>query len=334
MTFPRALSRLSLLAAVLPAVLWWAGADALADSVTETRLLMGTIVTVTVSGMPENQARVAIERALGAMAEVDREMARIPGTPLWKLNQAGRGVVSVPLLEVVQGALTWARRTCGVFDPTVAPLLDVWDFQGSPHAPPSAGSLGDALRRVGWGRVRVDPRTRRVELGGTSLDLGGIAKGYALERASAALRRAGCAHFLVDAGGDVLVAGRKGGKPWRVGIQQPRDPNALLRIVEPSRGVLLTSGDYQRGFEWKGERYHHLLDPRTGQPARGCRSVTLWAPKATLLPSAAVFVLGPRDGLALAASVPGVEALVVDAQGQVRETPGFERVAPTARIDR
>lgn len=127
------------------------------------------------------------------------------------------------------------------------------------------------------------------------------------------------------------MAGKKGGKAWRVGIQNPRDPGALLRIVEPAEGVLLTSGDYQRGYEWRGERFHHLMDPRTGQPSRGCQSVTVWVPRATAIPSAAVFLLGPRDGLALAATVPGAEALVVDAGGAVHESSGFSRVAPASR---
>ncbi|MBI5015391.1 MAG: FAD:protein FMN transferase [Deltaproteobacteria bacterium] len=306
-------------------------APARAATTTETRFLLGTVVTITLSGLSDPRAKPALDAAFEAVAAVDQEMARRPGTALWRLNEAGGGVVSPELAEVLGASLEWARRTRGAFDPTVAPLLDLWDLLAGPHPPPSPVALRGALGRVGWERVRWNPAERRVDLGGTALDLGGIAKGYALDRAAAALRRAGVRDFLVDAGGDVLVAGSKDGTPWRVGIQHPRDSDALLRVVEPRDGVLLTSGDYQRAFSWQGETFHHLLDPRTGQPVRSCQAVTVWAPRPTAVPSAAVFLLGPEAGLALLASIPGTEALVVDARGQVRETAGFRRVAPARR---
>lgn len=313
---------LLLLGALLPAP------PALASPTTETRFLLGTVITVTLWNPPADLTRPALDAAFEAFAAVDREMARRPGTALWRLNQDGGGLVSPEMAEVLDASLQWARRTKGLFDPTVAPLLDLWDIPSGPHPPPSPQAIRQARGRVGWERVRWDPRTRRVDLGGTALDFGGIAKGYALERAAAALRRAGARNFLVDAGGDVLVAGSKAGRPWRVGIQHPRDPDAFLRVVEPREGVLLTSGDYQRAYTWKGETFHHLLDPRSGTPARACRAVTVWAPRPTLVPSAAVFLLGPEEGLSLLASVAGAEGLVVDAAGGVRETPGFARVAP------
>jgi thiamine biosynthesis lipoprotein len=295
---------------------------------TETRLLLGTVVKVTLWGAAPPGP--AADDAFAAVAAVDGEMARRPGTALDRLNRAGGGTVSEALGRVVSAALEWARRSRGTFDPTVAPLLDLWDVGAAPHPPPSPQALRRALARVGWQRVHLDPASRRIDLGGTALDLGGIAKGFALDAAARALRARGLKDFLIDAGGDVLVAGSKGGRPWRVGIQDPSDPGSLLRVVEPRDGVLLTSGDYQRAFEWKGVRYHHLLDPRTGLPSRNCRSATLWAPAATSIPSAAVFLLGPGDGLALAGTVPGVEALLVDARGRVVETPGFARAAPPA----
>jgi thiamine biosynthesis lipoprotein len=228
---------------------------------------------------------------------------------------------------VVEAALDWARRTDGAFDPTVAPLLDLWEPWDSPHRPPGEEGLRGALGRTGWRRVRWDRASRRLDLGGGALDLGGIAKGFALDAAAEALRARGVTNFLIDAGGDVAVAGSKGGKPWRVGLRHPREPGRLLRVTEPPEGVLLTSGDYQRAFEWEGTTYHHLLDARTGLPSRACRSVTLWAPRAADLPSAAVFLLGPRVGLALARSVAGVEALIVDGGGGIVETPGFPKAA-------
>ncbi len=297
--------------------------------VSESRFLMGTLVTVTVWGLPEPDARAAMDGAFRAMARVDREMARRPDTPLGVLNRKGRARVPEGLWQVVSAALGWARRTGGAFDPTVAPLLDLWDFLAGPHPPPPSGDLAEALARTGWHRVRLDPDRQRIDLGGTRIDLGGIAKGYAVDRAVDALRSAGARDFLVDAGGDLYVAGTKGGRPWRIAIQHPR-ADRYLRIVEPLEGALVTSGDYERFFEWDGRRYHHILDPRTGRPARGCQSVTVWAPAAADADAlaTAVFVLGPEQGLKLLEREPGVEGLIVASDGAVFETPGFGRVAP------
>ena len=298
----------------------------------ETRFLMDTLVTLTVWGAQDDEARRAVSAAFEALEAVDREMAGVPGTPLWDLNQAGHGVLSPRMADVLTASIRWARRTGGTFDPTVAPLLDLWDIPAGPHSPPSADAVASALVRVGWQRVSWDAAGRRVELGGTSLDFGGIAKGYALDRAAEALRGAGVRDFIVDAGGDLFVSGAKGKDRWRVGVQHPRDHDRLLRVVTPQEGAFVTSGDYERFFEWEGRRFHHILDPRSGYPASGCRSVTVWAPTALDADAlaTALFVLGPELGLALLKDVPQAEALFVDSEGRVVETDGFSRVAPEA----
>ena len=296
----------------------------------EGRFLMDTLVTVTVWGLSETRSDEALDAAFAALEAVDREMARIPGTPLSLLNEGGGGRPLPATAEVVEASLAWARGTSGAFDPTVAPLLDLWAVWEGPHPPPSPAQVQEALARVGWQRVRWDPAAGALDLGGTELDLGGIAKGYALDKAAEALRSRGAADFIVNAGGDLFVAGSKGDAPWKVGIQHPRGPEPFLRVVAPREGSLVTSGDYERAYEWEGERYHHVVDPRTGRPARGCRSVTIWAPRAIDADAlaTAVFVLGPERGMELLEADGRAEGLVVDAAGVVRETPGFGRVAP------
>jgi thiamine biosynthesis lipoprotein len=296
----------------------------------ETRFLMDTLATLTLFDVPEERAAGVFAAAFAALEAVDREMARMPETPLRQLNEAGRGKVSSSVAEVLTAALAWARRTQGSFDPTVAPLLDLWDIPSGPHPPPDASAVAKTRARVDWRRVVWDGAAREVDLGGTDLDFGGIAKGYAIDRAAEALRAAGVANFLLNVGGDLYLAGSKGKAPWRVGLQHPRDPDAFLRVVAPVEGALVTSGDYERTYLWEGQRIHHILDPRTGYPARHCQSVTVWA--ATALDAdalaTAVFVLGPKDGLALLKTRPPAEGLVVDAEGRSFETAGFERVAP------
>ncbi len=312
-------------------VVAYASARRPAKPVTETRFLMDTLVTVTVAGMPEADARASASAAFDAMEAVDREMARREGTPLWELNRSGGGPVGPATREVLDAALAWARRTRGAFDPTVGRLMDLWDIPSGPHPPPPPDDVDVALAHVGWDRVRLGPAG--ADLGGTEVDLGGIAKGYAIDRAAEALRARGARGFIVNAGGDLYVAGSRGDRPWMIGIQHPRDPREFLRVVSPMEGALVTSGDYERFYMWQGERIHHILDPRTGYPARGCRSVTVWAPTAADADAlaTAAFVLGPEDGLALLERQPGVEGLLVGSDGAVVETPGFSRVAPGVR---
>jgi len=302
---------------------------------TETRLLMGTVVKVSLWGGGD-PARASLARAFEAMEAVDREMGRRPGTALWELNRAGKGTLSGPMAAVLEASLRWARKSGGAFDPTVAPLMDLWDIPSGPHPPPQEAALALAVARVGWGRVRWEAKERRVNLGGSELDFGGIAKGYAVDQAVKALRSAGASDFIVDAGGDLFVAGARGERPWKVGIQDPRAPDQLLRVVEPREGAFVTSGDYENAFFWEGRRIHHIMDPHRGHPAAGCQSVTVWALSATdaVALAKAAFVLGPTEGLSFLESEGDAEGLIVDAQGRVLETSGFSRVAPTAGADR
>jgi thiamine biosynthesis lipoprotein len=300
--------------------------------VAEARFLMDTLVELTLYGVDQARAPDAFDAAFRALEAVDREMARNPGTPLQRLNDDDGGQVSEPMAEVLSASLFWARRTRGAFDPTVAPLLDLWDIPSGPHPPPDPAAVEGARSRVGWEQLTWHSGSRRVSLRGTALDFGGIAKGYAIDRAAEALRTQGLQNFLLNVGGDLYVAGSKGRAPWKIGIQHPRDPGAFLRIVAPLVGALVTAGDYGRAYTWEGERFHHILDPRTGYPARGCQSVTIWAPSAIEADAlaTAVFVLGPEEGLALLEAEPGVEGLVVDAGGDIFATSGFARVTPNA----
>ncbi|NLG70187.1 MAG: FAD:protein FMN transferase [Firmicutes bacterium] len=303
---------------------------------------MGTFVQVVAAGAG---AQAAADAALEEVARLDRLLNRFDATsPVAAINaQAGRGMVEVPaeVGEVVTLALDVARRTGGAFDPTVAPLVDAWGFgaveRGEPPSrPPSPQAIEEARQRVDYTAVRLEREGDAVLVGlaraGMALDLGGIAKGYAADRALAVLRAHGVSSALVDVGGEIAVLGRRpatasdreDGEGWRVGIQHPRDPRGLVTTVELTTGAVATSGDYERLFEWEGRRYHHLIDPRTGWPATGLVSVSVLHESAAVADAlaTAVMVLGPRRGQALVREWPGAHAILVDESLRVTRVQG------------
>lgn len=296
----------------------------------ESRYLMGTEVSISLAGVSKERARRGFELAFGALEEVDREMSGRPGSPLHLLNTSGSGKVSQGLFQVVSDALRFAALSGGAFDPTVAPLLDLWKIETGPHPPPTPPEREKARQQVGFSRVKTDPASLFVDLGGTRLDLGGIAKGYGVDRASEALKALGIENFIVDAGGDLYLSGAKNGAAWKVGLADPREPAKFLKVLSPRAGAIVTSGDYERFYEWEGVRHHHIIDPSTALPATASRSVTVWAKTAQEADalSTALFVLCPEKGLLLLKTLEGPEALIVDSSGLIFESPGFSNAAP------
>jgi thiamine biosynthesis lipoprotein len=290
---------------------------------------MGTLVEITVVADPD-KARSAVEAAFEEIKRVERLTSFHQPSALTSLNeQAGHGPVKTDpeLAELAEASLKIAAQTGGAFDPTVGPLSRLWGFSGAaePRLPMQA-EIDSALSKVGWKRVRIDISASTVDLPerGMSLDLGGIAKGYALNRAATVLKDLGTRSALVNAGGDIIAIGEKSsGKPWRIGVQDPRDQKGILAVVELKGRAIVTSGDYERVFFINDERYHHILDPKTGYPARGMQSVTIVFSDAVIVDglSVAVFVAGPKKGMEMIQSVPGAAGLLVDAAGELHLSP-------------
>jgi thiamine biosynthesis lipoprotein len=284
---------------------------------------MGTLVEITVAA-PRERALEAAQAVIDEIKRVEDLASFHKDSKLAKVNaHAGKGPVKTDpeLLALIENALDCARETQGAFDPTIGPLTRLWNFSGGgdPRLP-SPEEIGQAREKVGWSRIRMDREAGTVEAPdeGMALDLGGIAKGYALDRARSALERLGVRNALVNAGGDVLILGEKDpGLPWRVGIQDPRSPKEIMGLVHASDCFVVTSGDYERRIEVNGKTYHHILDPRTGYPAEGVRSVTVKAPQGWLADglSTGVFVLGAEKGGDLIKRLQGTAALIVNAQG-------------------
>lgn len=213
----------------------------------------------------------------------------------------------------------------GVFDVTFHALGDLWKFGDAAEAEPKLPDPKTVAARkklVDYRKIVLDPKALSVTVPrGMRVDLGGIAKGYAVDRAVKVLRDGGLTSFLAQAGGDLYGAGRKpDGSPWVSGIQDPRGaPGSFFASIQLTDHAFSTAGDYARFFVVNGRRYHHIIDPRTGYPATACRSVTVWAADAFTADAIddAVFILGPEKGLALVESLPDVGAVIVDAKNQV-----------------
>lgn len=291
---------------------------------------MGTRIDVT---LPE---RAGAADAVDAVASTFREVEETSnewraGTPLAQVNAAAGGdPVPVPdeVRALVRRGVAIGDLTDGAFDVTWAAVWDLWDFHAADPRPPDRGVLAARVRLIDHTRVQIDDHagTLRLPEAGMKLGLGAIAKGWALDRSAGALRERGFHDFLVSAGGQVYAGGTRGGRPWRVGVRDPdggRDD--VSRVLEATDLSVSTSGDYERFFVHEGVRYHHILDPDTGLPARGTRSATVVSPDATLADalSTAVFVLGPVEGIALAERLPDVDALVIDEAGAVHATSGL-----------
>lgn len=296
---------------------------------------MGTVLEVAVPAGP--RAEVAARVVFDTFAEVDQRMSEWrPDSPLTRVNQAAGGAaVPVPadVLALVRRGLEIGDLTGGAFDLTWAALWGLWDFQAASPQVPAPQEIAARVARVDYRRVEVDAAasTLRLPDKGMALGTGGIAKGWALDLSAQRLRDAGVSDYLISGGGQVLAAGRHGGAPWLIGLRDPRGPltDAFATLaLAPDPGEALsvsTSGDYEHFFEAGGVRYHHILDPRTGMPARGLRAASVVATDATLADalSTALFVLGADAGLALVATLPGVEAVLVDDAGRVHASAGL-----------
>jgi thiamine biosynthesis lipoprotein len=231
--------------------------------------------------------------------------------------------------EVLLMAKQISEWTGGKFDVTFSALSDIWRFDHDRDGRvPSSGEIAARLPLVDYTALQLDDAagTAFLTRRGMRAHLGGIGKGYAVDRAASILRSHGLSDFMIQAGGDLSVAGRRGARPWRVGIRNPRGPeDSTFAAIDVTDATVSTSGDYERAFVRDGRRYHHILDPDTGEPAARSRSVTIVSRNAAMADalSTAVFIMGPEDGMALVERLPDVEAVIVGADNTVQVSSGL-----------
>jgi thiamine biosynthesis lipoprotein len=279
---------------------------------------------------------VATDLARAAVAEARRIETKFsryrPTSVVSQINDEAGGapvVIDEETESLIRAALDMAVLTEGRFDPTVGVLRQVWDFKNAVIPPDAA--IQALLPRVNAGAVRLRYGTVQLAQEGMELDLGGVGKEYAADRVAELLKSRGVESALVNLLGDVRTVGKRGdGKPWVIGVQDPRDRSRCRFAIRAKEDCgVATSGDYERGFEREGIRYHHILDATTGHPARGLASVTVVAPaafEAGRLATAA-FLLGPELGLQLLESSPSVEGALITESGELLATSGMATIS-------
>ena len=294
------------------------------------RVIMGTFSRMVVLADSDGQATACIEAAFDQQRRVDALMSYHNGeSELNRVNRLAAGepvAVNERTFDVLQQAVRFSTLSDGAFDVTVGPLVDLWRSAGEANEPPSEAALAEGRRKVGYEKLILDAdeRTLRFAVEGMRVDLGGIAKGYAIDQSIAAMKQRGAVGGMVDIGGDVRCFGRppKGQTHWRIGLQDPTVPpddlvpGTPLLVLQLSDGTVTTSGDYRRFTEVKGRRQSHIMDTQTGRGANKLVSVTIIAPDATTADAlaTAVSVLGREKGLALIEQLDGVEAILIPAE--------------------
>ena len=306
-------------------------APAKAEWFGEARPMMGTEISVSLWSDDAAAAEATIEAVFAEAARIDRMMSTYrDDSAIAAINRCAADdwvETERELFELIDRSIALSRLTDGAFDITYDSVGQHYDFRAGER--PDAETLERELARIDYRHIALDPtRTRpavRFALPGVRINLGGIAKGYVVERGVAILRRHGVRHGVVTAGGDSRLLGDRRGQPWLVGIRDPRQEDAVAMRLPLENEAISTSGDYERYFEEDGVRYHHIIRPATGEPAGGVHSATVIGPDAVMTDalSTSVFVLGIDAGLRLIAALPAYEAVAIDAAGRVYFSDGL-----------
>jgi thiamine biosynthesis lipoprotein len=295
---------------------------------------MGTELKVSVWTSDDVRAEAATAAVFGEFDRLDGLMSVWKeGSDIVRLNAAA-GVAPVAVSRETREVLTIAHQiseqTGGAFDVTFAALSGLWKFddQDKDGTVPDSREIRRRLPFINYRELVVDEAagTALLKRKGMRVNLGGIGKGYAVDRAVEILRGRGLRDFMVQAGGDMYVSGKRGDRAWRLGIRDPRGPaDRVFAALDLTDGTFSTSGDYERFFMKNGRRYHHILDLSVGEPATKCRSVTLVTERAVIADALAkgVFILGPDEGMALIERTPGVSGVIVSAKNEVSISSGL-----------
>lgn len=290
---------------------------------------MGTEVSVRLWHEDPDRGRELVDAVFAEVGRINQLMSTyIEDSRISDINRraATEPVPAGPeLYELIRRALDISVLTRGAFDITYDSVGQYYDFRK--HQRPDAETLAEESRLIDYRFVELDPKAGTVSFRrqGVRINLGGIAKGYAVERGVGVLRAAGVRHAIVTAGGDSRLLGDRRGQPWMVGIRDPREEGRVAISIPLENEAVSTSGDYERYFDEDGVRYHHILVPATGEPAGGVHSATVFGPDAVFTDalSTSVFVMGVEEGMRLIGALPDYESIIIDAEGRIFYSDGL-----------
>jgi thiamine biosynthesis lipoprotein len=299
-----------------------------------TDAIMGTRIYVELWDTDAPHGEAAIDAVMAEMRRIDELMSHYkPESQLSQINQhaADHPVqVDQELFDLIKLSTHYSQITEGAFDITYASVGYLYNYPE--HVRPTEAQIKAALPAVNWRNMKFDDAHHSVffEHKGMRIDLGGIGKGYAVDRGIDILQKRGIQHAVVTAGGDTRIIGDHMGRPWLVAIRHPDDANKVVTRIPLSDAAMSTSGDYERYFDENGVRYHHIIDPKTGHSASKVRSATVIAPTATQTDgmSKTAFVLGPEKALEIINRMPEYDAVFVAPDGKVFYSNGLRPAAP------
>jgi thiamine biosynthesis lipoprotein len=296
--------------------------------------IMGTAIRVELWSDDRATGESAAAAVMAEMHRIDAAMSPYkPASELSRINReaAARAVpVTDEMFSLLERSIEFSRLSAGAFDITFASVGQLYDYRAGTG--PTAAQLEAARAAIGYQNLLLEPRARTVRFAraGVCIDLGGFAKGYAVDNGGAILRQHGIEHAIVSAGGDSRIVGDRRGRPWAIGVRDPRRKGEVVAILPLEDAALSTSGDYERFFEVDGVRSHHVIDPKTGKSPSHVQSVTVIAQDGLTSEalSKCVFVMGAGKGLQFIESRPGVDAVVVDGMGRLHYTTGLSDDVP------
>ncbi len=296
----------------------------------KSKILMDTLVTITVVSNSKDSAEKAIDTAFSEIEKLEKLFNFFsPDSEISLINKnAGISEVKVSpdTLDILDKAIYVSENTEGAFDATIGPVITLYDFYKK--VKPEDSAIKKNLSLVNYKHLTIDRNksTAFLKIKSMRIDLGGISKGYAADKAVETLKKNGIHSGLVSVAGDIKAFGLKpDGKPWKIGIRNPRakgQEDDIMATIELADMAISTSGDYERSFINDGKRYHHLLNPRTGYPAEGCQSVSIITKEGAFTDAFAtgIFILGHEKGIKTLEKM-GFDGVIVDSQGKVHTTP-------------
>ncbi|WP_093409570.1 FAD:protein FMN transferase [Salegentibacter flavus] len=298
-----------------------------------TLKLMGSRFDITVVANDSTSANKHIDTAVAEISRIEKLISSWDANSQTSEINRNSGVnpvkVDAELFELIERSIKLSQLTDGAFDITYASMDKIWKFDGSMTLMPSEKEIKASVAKVGFRNIVLDRENKTVflKLEGMKIGFGAIGKGYAADKAKALLISKGMPAGIINASGDMNTWGKQpNGKEWKVAITNPMDKNKVFALLPVTNGAVVTSGDYEKYVNLQGKRYTHIIDPRTGYPASGIISVTVFAPKAELADALAtsVFVMGKEAGLDRINQLPGIECIIIDDRGNITKSKNIE----------